>query len=61
MRPSTLAVIVTGITRDDRETEVFVHTFLEIEHLPSPAAYLDKPVEANQLLGTVRASLQAKD
>lgn len=53
-------VIVTGITRDDRDTEVFVHTFLEVEHLPSPAAYLEKPVEANKLLGTVRASLHSE-
>jgi CheY-like chemotaxis protein len=53
-------VVVTGITRDDRDTEVFVHTFLEVEHLPSPAAYIEKPVGADELLGTVRASLQAE-
>ena len=50
-------VVVTGITRDDREMEIFVHTFLKVGHLPAPAAYLEKPVKPHELRRTVRASL----
>ena len=54
-------VVVTGITRGDRDTEVFIRTFLEVDHLPLPAAYLEKPAEAEDLLNTVRASLRANN
>jgi CheY-like chemotaxis protein len=54
-------IIVTGITRDDRDTELFVHTLLDVEHLPAPHAYLEKPVEAEELLEVVRTSLRNGD
>ncbi|NIQ77682.1 MAG: response regulator [Anaerolineae bacterium] len=43
-------VVVTGLTVDDRDMETFIHSFLDVEHLPIPDAYLEKPVEADQLL-----------
>lgn len=51
-------VVVTGITRDDKDMENFVRTFLEVEHLPMPDAYLEKPVESENLLSVVQDALR---
>lgn len=51
-------VVVTGITKDDRDMETFVKTFLEVEHLPMPDAYLEKPVDNQDLLRVVGDALR---
>jgi CheY-like chemotaxis protein len=51
-------VVITGITRDDKDMENFVRAFLEVEHLPMPDAYLEKPVENEELLRVVRDALR---
>ncbi len=51
-------VVVTGITRDDRDMETFVRVFLEVEHLPMPDAYLEKPVDNQDLLRVVSNALR---
>ena len=43
-------VVITGLTAGDRDMETFIHSFLDVEHLPMPNAYLEKPVEADRLL-----------
>lgn len=51
-------VVVTDITKDDRDMETFVKTFLEVEHLPMPDAYLEKPVDNQDLLRVVGDALR---
>jgi CheY-like chemotaxis protein len=51
-------VVVTGITKDDPDMETFVRTFLEVEHLPMPYAYLEKPVDDEELLRVIRDALR---
>jgi len=51
-------VVVTGITKDDRDMETFVRAFLEVEHLPMPDAYLEKPVDNDDLLRVVGDALR---
>jgi CheY-like chemotaxis protein len=51
-------VVVTGITRDDRDMETFVRAFLEVEHLPLPDAYLEKPVDNQVFLRVVGDALR---
>lgn len=51
-------VVVTGITKDDRDMETFVRAFLEVEHLPMPDAYLEKPVDNQDLLRIVGDALR---
>jgi CheY-like chemotaxis protein len=50
-------VVVTGITKDDRDMETFVRTFLDLEHLPMPDAYLEKPVDNEELLRVIHDAL----
>ena len=51
-------VVVTGLTVDDPDMETFIHTFLDVEHLPTPDAYLEKPVEKRELLRVVGDALR---
>jgi len=51
-------VVVTGITKDDPDMTTFVRTFLEVEHLPMPDAYLEKPVGNDQLLSVIHDALR---
>ena len=52
-------VVVTGITKDDRDMETFVRTFLDVEHLPMPDAYVEKPVDDENLLEVIRNALRS--
>ncbi len=52
-------VVVTGITRDDRDMENFVRMFLEVEHLPMPDAYMEKPVDNEELLRVIHDALRS--
>jgi len=51
-------VVVTGITKDDRDMETFVRTFLEVEHLPMPDSFLEKPVDNDEFLRHVKDALR---
>ena len=51
-------VVVTGITKDDRDMETFVRTFLETEHLPLPDGFLEKPVDNDEFLRHVSDALR---
>ena len=50
-------VVVTGLTRDDRELEGLIHDFLEVDHVPKPFAYLEKPVDGGELLRVAREAV----
>lgn len=50
-------IVVTGLTAGDRDMESFIHAFLDVEHLPMPEAYLEKPVTQRQLLEALRGAL----
>ena len=50
-------VVITGVTRDNREMENFVHSFLEVDHLPSPEAYVEKPFDNQELVEVVEHAL----
>ena len=43
-------IVITGLTRDDRDMSTFIHTLLEPDHLPHPEAYIEKPFEQESLL-----------
>lgn len=51
-------IVVTGLTVDDRDIETFMRTFLDVSHLPMPDAYLEKPVDGDELRRVVRESLR---
>lgn len=53
-------VVVTGLTRDDRDMEHVIHTFLEPDGLPRPEAYVEKPVDAAHLVETIRKALELR-
>ncbi len=52
-------IVVTGLRRMDLYAAPFIQAFFEVEHrnLPSPEAYLDKPVSREELLAAVRDKL----
>lgn len=50
-------VVVTGITRDDKEMENIVRSILEPDNVPHPEAYVDKPVDGPSFLNTVEEVL----
>jgi len=52
-------VVVTGVTKDDADMKNFVRTFLEVEHLPMPEAYLEKPIDNDELLRVVNDALRS--
>ena len=52
--------VVPGITSDDKDTDNFDRTFLEHEHLPMPDAYIEKPVDDENLLQVVRDALRSE-
>ncbi len=44
-------IVVTGLIRDDPDWNAMIRAFLDVEHLPQPDAYLDKPVDRDALAG----------
>ena len=50
--------VVTGLTVDDRDMKTFIRSFLEVQHLPMPDAYSEKPVDGDELCRVVRDSLR---
>ena len=53
-------VVVTGLTRDG-EMQNLIKRLLEAEDLPRPKAYLEKPIESEQFLKTIRQMLEPKE
>lgn len=53
-------VVVTGITKDDRDMETFVRAFLETEHLPLPDGFLEKPVDNDEFIRHVSDALRVE-
>ena len=52
-------VVVTGVTRNDRDMETIIRAILEKDDVPHPEAYLEKPIEGSDLLNTVEAVMMA--
>ena len=50
-------VVLTAVTVDDTEMKNLLRGLLETEHLPPPAAYLEKPIESPELLATLQEIL----
>jgi CheY-like chemotaxis protein len=50
-------VVVTGLTRGDKDMENLIRTFLEAENVPHPEAYVEKPVDGPHLLRTIEEVL----
>lgn len=50
-------VVITGIVRDDPDMENLVRSFLEVDHLPSPEAYIEKPFDNQELVDIVEHAL----
>jgi len=51
-------VVVTGVTRNDRDMENLVWSFLETDNVPPPEAYLEKPLNERQFLRTIQDVLE---
>lgn len=47
-------VVVTGLTRGDKDMENIIRSFLETENVPHPEAYLEKPVDPPHFLRTIQ-------
>lgn len=52
-------VVVTGLTRDDRDMENMIRAFLERDNVPHPEAYVEKPVDGAVLLKTIENVLSS--
>jgi CheY-like chemotaxis protein len=50
-------VVISGLPVRDVEWRGFMKSFLEVEHVPAPQAYLDKPVNRIDLENTVERVL----
>lgn len=50
-------IVVTALTRDDRDMENLIHSLLEPDNLPHPQAYLEKPIDEPLLLKTIEDAL----
>ncbi|MEW6746086.1 MAG: response regulator [Planctomycetota bacterium] len=56
----TPVIVLTGLTRGDPEMRMIIGRFLEVEQLPLPEAFLQKPVAPGDLLGIVEEVLRKK-
>jgi CheY-like chemotaxis protein len=54
---STPVIVVTGLRRMSEYAGPFVERFFEVDGLPLPEAYLDKPVDRDKLLLLVKEKL----
>ena len=50
-------IVVTGLRQLSPYSGGFIERFFEVDGLPLPEAYLDKPVDTDQLLSMVREKL----
>jgi CheY-like chemotaxis protein len=42
-------IVVTGLPNEDPEWDGFIHSFLEVDHLPPPESYVKKPVDRGRM------------
>ena len=54
-------VVVTGLTRDDKDMENIIRSLMELEHVPHPEAYVEKPVDGPHFLRTVQEALLSSE
>ncbi|MBI4860530.1 MAG: hybrid sensor histidine kinase/response regulator [Candidatus Riflebacteria bacterium] len=54
-------VVVSGLLGGDPAASTFVHSFLDVDHLPHPNAYLEKPVDRSALQELVGGLLGAPE
>jgi len=54
-------VVVTGLTRDDKDMENVIRSLMELEHVPHPEAYVEKPVAGPHFLRTVQEALLSSE
>ncbi len=47
-------VVVTALTRNDRDMETVVRSFLETAYMPHPEAYVEKPLDTPHFLRTIQ-------
>ncbi len=47
-------VVVTALTRSDKDMENIIRSFLEPEDVPHPEAYVEKPIDGPGFLRTIR-------
>lgn len=52
-------VVVTGLTRHDKDMENLVKSLLEPEHVPHPEAYVEKPFDGPHFLATIEETLSS--
>jgi CheY-like chemotaxis protein len=52
-------IVVTGVTRDDRDMKTLVESLLETDDVPHPQAYLEKPVDGPSLVKAIEEALSA--
>jgi len=52
-------IVVTGLRQLSEYAGPFVERFFEVDGLPLPEAYLDKPVDRDKLMSLVREKLAA--
>jgi CheY-like chemotaxis protein len=50
-------VVVSGLTRDDKDMENLIRSLLEPDNVPHPQAYMEKPVDEPQFLKTIQETL----
>ena len=50
-------VVVTGVTRDDKDMENVIHAFLETDKVPHPQGYVEKPVDTRCFLRAIEEAL----
>jgi len=54
-------IVITGVTHGDRDMTNFVRSFLEVDHLPAPQAYIEKPFDNQELADVVDRVLTPRD
>jgi CheY-like chemotaxis protein len=54
-------VVVTGLTRDDKDMEGIIRSLMKMEHVPHPAAYIEKPVDGPHFLKSLQEVLLSNE
>ena len=52
-------VVVTALTRNDKEMENIIRSLMEPENVPHPEAYVEKPVDGPRFLTTIKDVLRS--
>lgn len=46
-------IVISGLTKGDRDMDTFIRAFLEANNVPPPNAYLEKPITSEDLVRLV--------